>query len=209
MSGLQAEGQGQMVPDRERRWQSYLAGISVGKSECLTLLYDESAGALLGLALRMIRNKADAEEILLDVFQQVWRKASSFDPSRGSVWRWLTVMLRSRVVDRLRTAKARYDRDRILPLAGEFDPVSQDLLPDSATILSQERTFIQMAIQLLPGEQRQALELAYFSGLTHAEIASELGVPLGTIKTRIRSAVDKLRISLSEGGFAAAAGSTQ
>jgi RNA polymerase sigma-70 factor (ECF subfamily) len=198
-----------MVPERERRWQSYLAGIALGKSECLTLLYDESAGALLGLALRMMKNKADAEEILLDVFEQVWRKAESFDPARGSVWRWLTMMLRSRAVDRLRTATARYDRDRILPLAEEQDPISHEPLPDSATILSQERTFIRTAILLLPGEQRQALELAYFSGLTHVEIASELGVPLGTIKTRIRSAVDKLRISLSQSGFAAAAGSTQ
>ncbi len=209
MSALRSEGQSRVVPDRERRWQSYLVGITLGKSESLTLLYDESAGALLGLALRMMKNKADAEEVILDVFEQVWRKASSFDPARGSVWRWLTVMLRSRAVDRLRTAAAHNERDCSRPLNHEWDPISPELLPDSATILKEERTFIRTAIQRLPSEQRQALELAYFSGLTHVEIASELGVPLGTIKTRIRSAVDKLRISLSQNGFATVAGPTQ
>ena len=209
MSGLRAEEFGQSISERERRWQSYLAGVAVGNSESLTLLYDESASSLLGLALRMMKNKADAEEIILDVFEQVWRTAQSFDPARGSAWRWLTVLVRSRAVDRLRTATSRRERDQRLPLAEKWNPASQEPLPDSTTILNQEKLFIRSAIQLLPGEQRQALELAYFSGLTHVEIASELCVPLGTIKTRIRSAMDKLRSSLSRGGLAAVAGSTE
>ncbi len=208
MSGFRSESLVQAVSDRERRWQAYLRGIALGNSESLTLLYEESASSLLGLALRMMKNNADAEEIVLDVFSQVWRSAHSFDPARGSVWRWLTVLVRSRTVDRLRTAASKRDRERT-PIAEDWDVISHDPLPDSTTIFNQERILIQSALQLLPGEQRQAVELAYFSGLTHVQIASELGVPLGTIKTRIRAAMDKLRVSLSQGGFAPANGTPQ
>jgi RNA polymerase sigma-70 factor (ECF subfamily) len=208
MSGFRSEGLGQSISDREKRWQSYLGGIALGKSESLTFLYDESASSLLALALRVMKNQADAEEIILDVFEQVWRTAHSFDPARGSVWRWLTVLVRSRALDRLRTASSKRDRVQ-LPMVEDWELVSHDPLPDIATIFNQERILIQGALRLLPGEQRQAVELAYFSGLTHVEIASELGVPLGTIKTRIRAAMDKLRISLSSSGPAAASGSLQ
>ena len=197
MSAFRSEGLGPVVSsDREKRWQSYLGGIALGRAESLSLLYDESAASLLGLALRIMKNQADAEEIMLDVFEQVWRTAHSFDPTRGSVWRWLTVLVRSRALDRLRTASAKRDRAQ-LSAVEDWELVSREPLPDTATIFNQERILIQGALRLLPGEQRQAVELAYFSGLTHVEIASELGVPLGTIKTRIRSAMDKLRISLA------------
>jgi len=204
-----SEGFGQSVADREQRWRAYITGAAGGNAQALALLYDESASALLGLALRMVKNKADAEEILLDVFEQVWRTAGSFDATRGSAWRWLTVLVRSRALDRLRKASFRHDRDVISSIGGHWDPVSDEPSPDRVSILNQERIFVRGAIELLPGEQRQALELAYFSGLTHVEIASELGVPLGTIKTRIRAGMDKLRISLSRGGLAAAAGSSE
>jgi RNA polymerase sigma-70 factor (ECF subfamily) len=201
MPGFRSEGTDEVISDREKRWRLYLGGIALGQAESLALLYGESAASLLGLALRMMRNKADAEEIMLDVFEQVWRTAKSFDPTRGSVWRWLVVLVRSRAVDRLRTAAAKRDRERV-SIAENWDLVSHEPLPDSTTIFNQERVLIHSAIRLLPGEQRQALELAYFSGLTHVEIASELGVPLGTIKTRIRAAMDKLRVSLARGGLA-------
>jgi RNA polymerase sigma-70 factor (ECF subfamily) len=191
------------IPERERRWRTYLMDMARGDANSLARLYDECAAALLGLALRMIKNKADAEEIILDVFVQVWRTAHSFDPARGSVWRWLTLLVRSRAVDRLRTAAFKRDRDR-LSITYDWELISQDPLPDKTVLLNEERTLIKIALQLLPGEQRQAVELAYFSGLTHVEIASKLDVPLGTIKTRIRAAVDKLRVSLTQDGLAAA-----
>ena len=197
MSGFRSEELDQHISDRERRWQLYLAGIAAGKSDSLAYLYEESAPALLGLALRMLKNIADAEEVILDVFEQVWRTAHNFDSARGTSWRWLTVLVRSRAVDRLRTAAFRHTRDHVQPLADTWDPISLDPLPDSSTILNEERSLIRGALRLLPPDQRQAVELAYFSGLTHVEIASELGVPLGTIKTRIRAAMDKLRIHLS------------
>ena len=209
MSAFRSEELGQAISsDREKRWQSYVGGVALGKAEALSLLYDESAASLLGLALRIMKNQADAEEIMLEVFEQVWRTAHSFNPTRGSVWRWLTVLVRSRALDRLRTASAKRDRTQ-LTIVEDWELVSREPLPDSATIFNQERIIIQSALRLLPAEQRQAVELAYFCGLTHVEIASELGIPLGTIKTRIRAAMDKLRIALPRNGFAAAAESTQ
>jgi RNA polymerase sigma-70 factor (ECF subfamily) len=202
MLGFQAEGPDHAISEREKRWRSYLCDISTGDANSLARLYDECAATLLGLALRMMKNQADAEEIILDVFEQVWRTAHSFDPARGSVWRWLTLLVRSRAVDRLRTAAFKRDRDR-LSITEDWDLVSHEPPPDRATIVNEERTLIKSALQRLPGEQRQAVELAFFSGLTHVEIASELGVPLGTIKTRIRAAMEKLRISLTQGGLAA------
>jgi RNA polymerase sigma-70 factor (ECF subfamily) len=151
------------------------------------------------LALKTLKNEADAEEIILDVFEQVWRTAPSFDSARGSVWRWLLMLLRSRAVDRLRSAAARRDRKQ-LAMPEDWDPASQDPLPDRVTIFDQERNLINNALQRLPGDQRQAVELAYFSGLTHVEIASKLGLPLGTVKSRIRGAMDKLRIFLLQAG---------
>jgi len=203
-----SEGFGQSISERECRWRAYIAGTTGGNPEALALLYDESAAALLGLAVKMTKNKADAEEVILDVFEQVWRTAGHFDPTRGSAWRWLTVLVRSRALDHVRRASFRSDRALVSPICEQKDPVSHEPSPDRVSILNEERIFIRGALQGLPGEQRQALELAYFSGLTHVEIASELGVPLGTIKTRIRAGMEKLRISLSRGGLAEAAGTS-
>jgi RNA polymerase sigma-70 factor (ECF subfamily) len=209
MPGFRSEGFGQsLFSCREDRWRSYLASIALGKSEALTLLYDESAAALLGLALKMVKNEADAEEVILDVYEQVWRTARSFDPARASVWRWLTVLVKSRAVDRLRSAGARHNHGR-LSLADDYELVSRELTPDYRTMLNQECILVRSALRMLPNDQRRALELAYFSGLTHVEIAAELGVPVGTIKTRIRSGMEKLRTSLSHVGLSATAESTQ
>jgi RNA polymerase sigma-70 factor (ECF subfamily) len=203
MSGVLALGGDPPVSEKEKRWRGYLGNIARGDSQALTQLYAECAPALLGLALRMTRNNADAEEIVLDVLGQVWRTAHNFDPARGNAWRWLTVMVRSRAVDRLRSAAAKRGRDHIYIGEG-WDVASDAPPPDHTTILNQEGALIKRALQLLPNEQRHAVELAYYSGLSHSEIASALGVPLGTIKTRIRGAMDKLRISLAQGGLATA-----
>jgi RNA polymerase sigma-70 factor (ECF subfamily) len=199
MRAFQTEELGQPVSDRERRWRGYLGQIAGGDAQALAQLYEECAAALFGLALKTMKNEADAEEIILEVFEQVWRTAHNFDAARGSVWRWLIMMLRSRAVDRLRSAAARRDRQH-LPMPEDWDLASQDPLPDRATIFDQERRLIKSALRRLPGEQRQAVELAYFSGLTHLEIANELRVPLGTIKSRIRGAMEKLRIFLLQSG---------
>ncbi len=203
MLGFRPAQGSQPISEREQRWRGYLSAIERGDSQALAQLYDESAATFLGLALRIMKNDADAEEIVLDVFEQVWRTAPSFDPTRGSVARWLTLLVRSRAVDRLRTAASKHDREH-LPIAGGWDLVSHEPLPDRITLFNEERGLIRTALQNLPGEQRQAIELAYFSGLTQAEIAAALSLPLGTVKTRTRAAIDKLRLFLMESGAATA-----
>lgn len=153
-------------------------------------LYDRYVGQVLALARRILRNDGDAEDVVQEVFAQAWRTASRFDTSRGNVGSWLLMMARTRSIDRLRARQARPDT-----VAGS----SPDLLQAggitvSEQMLSDEQaTRIRTAVGLLPAAQRQALELAYYDGLTQSEIARQLTEPLGTIKTRIRTALSTLR----------------
>jgi len=181
--------------ERENCWRQYLQEIQSGNTESLTRLYDASAPMLYALAFRIVGNTADAEEVLLDVFEQVWRTAGSFDPARGGAWRWLALLTRSRALDRLRSMASRRLHEH--PVWPEQEEISSSAPPvEEAIVVSQQQHLVRQALSMLPPEQRKALELAYFSGLTHNEIANVLGVPLGTIKTRIRIAMDKLRIAL-------------
>jgi RNA polymerase sigma-70 factor (ECF subfamily) len=182
--------------EREKRWREYLREIECGNAQSLALLYDDSISTLYGLALRILGDSADAEEVLMEVFEQVWRNARAFDSSRGSVQRWLTLLTRSRAIDRLRSAAARRQREEPVNLE-QREITSRDPLPDQTSIFRQQQVFVRQALNALPAEQRQVLELAYFSELTHAEIASTLSVPLGTIKTRIRMGMEKLRNALT------------
>jgi RNA polymerase sigma-70 factor, ECF subfamily len=192
---LQPGTTGQNGSERERCWREYLQEIQKGNAEALGRLYDASAPMLYTLAFRVLGNAADAEEVLLDVFEQVWRTANSFDPARGGVWRWLVLLTRSRALDRLRSmANKRLHEHPTSPEQIEIS--SPEPLPEEAIVLSQQQHLIRQALSTLPPEQSKVLELAYFSGMTHTEIATVLGIPLGTIKTRIRMAMDKLRIAL-------------
>ena len=190
-------GTGDHALDREQRWQEYLAGIASGKTEPLGDLYDESAAMLYGLALRIVGNPADADEVVLDVFEQIWRTAKNFDPARGSVWRWLTVLTRSRAVDRLRVTKAKQQREQAGRVPDER-LLSEAPSPHEASLFREQQLVIRQALSALPAEQRRCIELAYFSELTHVEIAAALRVPLGTIKTRIRVGMEKLRSALTQ-----------
>jgi len=149
---------------------------------------------MLGLAVRVLRDPADAEEVVLDVYQQVWRSASAFEPSRGTVLGWLIMVTRSRAIDRLRSAGAR--RARETSIEEKVDLPSDLPAPESQSIFAQERRLIRRALEELERDQREAIELAFFRGLTHVEVAEALGAPLGTIKTRIRSGMRKLREAL-------------
>ena len=175
----------------EERWRAHLDGIRLRNSESLARLYDETSAILYGLALRVLNDPADAEEVILDVYQQVWKSTDTFDASRGSVWGWLTVLTRSRAIDKLRRRGAR--RTRELPLESGWEAASSSPLPDSESMFAQERKLVRQALGTLAPEQREAIELAFFRGLTHVEVADALGTPLGTIKTRIRIGMRKLR----------------
>jgi RNA polymerase sigma-70 factor (ECF subfamily) len=176
------------------RWEEYLRLIRDGDETALTRLYDESSGVLYGLALRMTGNAADAEEVVCDVFCQIWRNAAAFDTRRGNAWAWIIMLCRSRCIDRIRSGSGRRTAEVAL--------AQQDLqsLPDPASPahLALTREAVRQAMEVLDPGQSTLLRLAFFSGLTHTEIAEELQLPLGTVKSRIRAAVERLRHLLEE-----------
>jgi RNA polymerase sigma-70 factor (ECF subfamily) len=178
--------------DRDQAWMEYIRRCAAGDQSALSALYDESSHYVYGMALRILRDAADAEEITIDVYSQAWKSAGSFSPDRGTVLSWLVTLTRSRAIDRSRTRAARSRRleesiDTHFVLTAGADN------PEEATALTEERNRIRQALSQLSPEQRELLELAYFSGLSHSELALRAGQPLGTVKTRIRLGMMKLR----------------
>ncbi|HKY61708.1 MAG TPA: sigma-70 family RNA polymerase sigma factor [Gemmatimonadota bacterium] len=173
-----------------------LRGTAAGDRRSFAELYDETSPYVFGILLRMLADRERAEEVAQEVYLQAWRTAGSFDERRGSGWTWLAMLARSRARDRIR-ADASYGRalDRLEaePALG-IDPNPD---PDRETVLGNLRERARAALGALPEEQAQALRLAFFGGLTHREIAERTGIPLGTVKTRIRTALTKLRDTLA------------
>lgn len=155
------------------------------------LLYDRHAGRLMGLAHRILGDTGEAEEVLQEVYLHVWKAAATFDPSRGPVLAWLLVATRSRSIDRLRSRRTGWSAGaRSLEEAPE--PASREDVEADAAGREWEAQ-CRAVIAELPEDQRRALELAYFDGLTHQEIAARTATPLGTVKTRVRLGLMKLR----------------
>ena len=175
----------------EALWNQYLARIIQGDGEALGRLYDGSHPLVYGLAMRILGDPADAEEVALDVYMQVWRTARSYDPDRGSVGAWLVTLARSRAIDKLRSASARKQREETIAAVPEIAAPGES--PEEASLLNQQRRLIRTAMAALTPEQRELIELAFFSGLSHSELAAKVGQPLGTVKTRIRLGMMKLR----------------
>ena len=168
--------------------------IEARDPDALGELYDRYGGRLLGLAQRILGAGGEAEEVVQEVFLYVWRAAASFDPQRGSVLTWLLIVTRSRAIDRLRTRRpsgARETPMRSLEELGEGPASRDDVEADSAG--REWQSLCRAAIGELPADQRRALELAYFEGLTQEEIAAKTSTPLGTVKTRVRLGLMKLR----------------
>jgi len=173
--------------------------MRAGDTEALGRLYDETSGIVHGFALRVLNNPADAEEVVLDVYQQVWNLRGAFDAGRGTVRAWLTTLTRSRAIDRLRSTGKREKRET--SIESGWEPPSGSPVPETESILQQESALIRQALAALAPGEREAIELAFFRGLTHVEVAEALGAPLGTIKTRIRGGLRKLRDSLAAVGL--------
>ncbi len=169
-----------------------LHAIARGDEAALARLYDSHRLILFGLLMRILNSREEAEDILQEVFLQVWRRAADFDEKRGRPFTWLVTLTRSRAIDRLRLLGA---RQRLATgAAQEQTETVSDALVD--TLRSEQKEVVKRALAELPEEQRQTLMLAYFEGLTQSEIASKLGAPLGTVKTRMRSGMIKLRTLL-------------
>ena len=178
-----------------------IARCARGDQAALASLYDMTAAHVNGLALRILGDRDLAEEITGDVFLQAWRSAASYDSGRGSPIAWLLTIARSRAIDRLRTTAT--DRRRTAPFELGLKAAATEPGPEEASSLVQRSRFVRAAMERLSREQREAIELAFFTGLSHNEIADTLGIPLGTIKTRIRLGMGRLRdVLLAQGGFA-------
>jgi RNA polymerase sigma-70 factor, ECF subfamily len=182
------------LQNREERWRAHMNGIRARNAESLAQLYDETSALLYGLALRVLNDVADAEEVTLDVYHEIWNVPGRYDAARGTVWAWMSVMTRTRAIDRLRQASTR--RARELPIETYHDSPSPAPAPETYSIFQQERALVLRAMEALVPEQREAIELAFFRGLTHVEVAEAVGAPLGTIKTRIRGGMQRLREGL-------------
>jgi RNA polymerase sigma-70 factor (ECF subfamily) len=180
-----SETEGQ-IPDYE-----LIGRVGGGDETALAILYDRYAGIVYSLAIRVLNDVGAAEEVLQDIFHQLWRTASNFDRERGTLAGWLLVMARSRAVDRLR----RRQKGKEKALQENLVPCALDL--ESSVAREELVRKVKAVLAALPGPQRQALELAYFEGLTHSEIAARTREPLGTIKTRLRSALQALRKTLN------------
>lgn len=165
-----------------------------GDEAALGSLYDRYRLILFALLVRILNSRQEAEDILQEVFIQVWRRAGNFDEKRGKPFTWLVTLARSRAIDRLRQLSA---RERLaVASAEEAPPEASDAAVDAYR--SEQKEIVAEALAQLPEEQRHSLVLAYFEGLTQSEIATRLGTPLGTVKTRMRSGMIKLRELLGE-----------
>ena len=182
------------APILEQDWANLVRSIAAGDQVALHELYAMAHHLVFTLALRITANRETAEEVTVDVFHDVWRRASGYDAANGSVLGWIMNQARSRAIDRLRfeTRKKRSDGGEPEP-APEADPDPRDLLERL-----ERGESLRTALAVLTADERRAIETTFFGGLTHAEAAVRLNQPLGTIKTRIRSALHKLRHTLTE-----------
>ncbi|MGA7992487.1 MAG: sigma-70 family RNA polymerase sigma factor [Thermoanaerobaculia bacterium] len=171
--------------------------IKRGDSSALDALYERYSSPVYSLVWKILQNPEEAEDVALDVFWQIWRQADRYDPSRGAPPAWIFTVARSRAIDRLRARHRREDRTISFDdPAVNLDPLDEEAAPDVVASFRQTRDTVRAAITTLSAVQREAIELAFFKGLTHVEIAQQLGQPLGTIKTRIRQGLIKLRKTL-------------
>jgi len=181
----------------ESEWVALVRSIAAGDQAALHALYERTHRVVFTLTMRITRNRETAEELTLDVFHDVWRRASRYDPRNGTVLGWVMNQARSRAIDRVRfeNRKKRID-------AGDGHTVLALDADDGAELLELKRDgeAVRKALVVLTPAEREVIEAAFFADMTHAEVATHLKQPLGTVKTRIRSGLQKLRQVLRPGG---------
>ena len=167
--------------------------VAEGDQNAFGQLYDQLSGRVLGLVRRLLKDHAQSEEVTQEIFLEVWQNAKRYDPSKGSATTWILTMSHRRAVDRIRSSQSTRDRDTKIGLRDmetEYDSVSESVE------ISVEHERVGKALQRLTELQRQAVTLAYFGGYSHSEVAAMLSVPIGTVKTRLRDGMIRLRDEL-------------
>lgn len=167
-----------------------IEAVAAGDRSALSDLYDRYAGLMLAVGLKMLNDRREAEDVLHDVFLEVWRSARSFDADRGSARTWILMRMRSRCLDRRRRTRRAYE------LTDDSEPQTPE--DPSAAV---DRARVRAALGTLNEAQRQVIELGYFGGLSSTEIAEQTGTPVGTVKSRVAAALSKLRAGLQDGGL--------
>lgn len=175
-----------------------LARIAEGDRDAFGRFYDAFAGLALGLIRRILRDPAAAEEVLQEVFWQIWKEAARYDPHRGSPEAWLVMRAKTRAIDRLRAMRRR-EKTFVAPV-DEAVARTPEQPAENPGVVAERRGLVRSALDGLPEPQRRVVELAFFEGLTQSEIASRLGEPLGTVKTRARLALERLRSRMKREG---------
>ena len=178
------------TPTGDPHWRVLLQRIASGDQSAVAELYDLTSPLVFGLVLRILGERALAEDVVVEVYTQVWKQAQNYDPQRGTPLSWLLTVTRSRAIDALR---ARQRTRTTEPLETAAEAQAQTPSPEEVSTVKERRRVVSQALASLSAEQRQAIELAYFLDLSHSEIAERLGQPLGTIKTRIRTGLLRLR----------------
>ena len=181
----------------EDEWIALVRSVAGGNQAALHALYERAHRPVFTYVMRITANRETAEEVTLDVFHDVWRNASRYQAADGTVLGWIMMQARSRAIDRLRFDQR---KKRVKPDAAEPSPAGVTAHPDDLIAVKQRSEALRRALAVLTPDERTAIEAAFFSEMTHAEVATQLGAPLGTIKTRIRSGLHKLREALAEGG---------
>lgn len=171
-----------------------ISKVAEGDQQALAALYDGTSKLVFGLVLRILGDRSVAEEVLFDVYTQVWRQAARYDPARGGPLGWITTIARSRAIDRLRSDKPLQQEDELSDTTASRETSAAS--PETNAALAEMREIVRAALDHLSPEQREIIELAYYSGMTQTEIAAHLSLPLGTVKTRTRLAMMKLRDAL-------------
>lgn len=176
-------------------WVAQIAQIAAGDQTALAQFYELTNRLAFGLILRILGDRSTAEEVLLDVYTQVWRQAGNYRRERGTPLAWLTTIARTRALDRLRAGRQEMQRKESLDAVAEVCSFAAN--PEESAVSHEHQRLVREALVALTFEQRQVLELAYFSGMSHSEIAAHLGQPLGTVKTRTRLGMLKLKEMLA------------
>jgi RNA polymerase sigma-70 factor, ECF subfamily len=186
-----------LAPVRDQRieWTELLNRIQAGDHSALAELYDATSKAVFSLALRIVSERDIAEDVVVEVYSQVWGNAKAYNPQRGTALAWVLTMTRSRAIDVLRSRRHLQNNESI----EEAHNLQADVpTPEDMSEAAEQQRLVQRALNGLSVDQRQLIELAYFSDLSHSEIAARVGQPLGTVKTRIRLGMLRLRQLLTQ-----------